>query len=211
MRSLVIPAALLVCAAFPGLARAHRLDEYLQATRISVEADRIATEINLTPGAAVANDVFAAIDLDHDNKISPAESVAYAESVVTSLSLSVDGQRRLLTLDAYSIPSLADMRHGEGIIRLRATAKTPPTPAGRHQLLFSNTHRSDIGVYMINALVPVDERIRITGQSRDMLQHEFRMDYTISEEEDPGELATALPPMLGLLLAAGFYFVTKRI
>jgi hypothetical protein len=211
MRARVLPAALLVCAAFPGLAGAHRLDEYLQATRISVEPHRIATEINLTPGAAVADEVFAAMDRDHNNEISPAESAAYAESVVRSLSLSVDGQLRRLTLGAYSIPSLADMQHGEGIIRLHASAKTPPTPAGRHQLRFSNTYRSDIGVYMINALVPADARIRISGQSRDMLQHEFKMDYTVSEGNDPGGLATALPPMLGLVLAAGFYFITKRI
>src|SRR3954464_11062922 len=39
-----------------GFARsteAHRLDEYLQATRISIEFERIGLEMSLTPGAAV--------------------------------------------------------------------------------------------------------------------------------------------------------------
>jgi len=196
--------------AFAGAAEAHRLDEYLQATRISIELDRIAAEINLTPGAAVADSVFAAMDRDRNGEVSPSESAAYAGYVVRALSLQVDGQSRPLTLDSYSIPSLADMRRGEGIIRLRATAKTPSASAGRHRLTFANTHRSDIGVYLVNALVPTDERIRITGQSRDFLQHEFEMDYSVSERESAPGLAAAFPSMLGLILAAGFYAIARR-
>jgi len=201
---------LLGCAAIPCTANAHRLDEYLQATRISIAADRIKVEFNLTPGAAVADDVFATIDADRDEKISPAEGSAYVESFVRSLSLDVDGELRSLSLDTYSIPSLKDMRHGEGVLRLRATARTPIASAGHHQLAFANKHRSDIGVYLINALIPADNRIRITGQTRDMLQHEFKMDYAVSESEREPELAAVIPPILGLLLAAGFYAVARR-
>lgn len=202
--------ALLAYAAIPCTADAHRLDEYLQATRISVERDRVVAEINLTPGAAVADDVFTAIDGDHNKKISQIEGAAYAERVVRSLSLSVDGNLRPLALDTYSIPSLADMRRGEGIIRLRATATTPAARSGRHRLSFANTHRSDIGVYLINALIPDDDRIRITGQSRDMLQHEFKMDYAVSGGEGDAGMATILPPLLGLTLAAGFYAAARK-
>ena len=41
-----------LCAAAP--AGAHRLDEYLQATRIGVSQNRIDLEIDLTAGAAIA-------------------------------------------------------------------------------------------------------------------------------------------------------------
>jgi len=166
-----------------GFARsteAHRLDEYLQATRISIEFERIGLEMSLTPGAAVADNVFAGIDHDHNGKISAAESAAYARLVVASLKLSVDGESCMLTLDGYSFPELADMRNGEGIIRLRASAKIPRSSIGPHRLAFANTYRSDIGVYLINALMPADGRIRITGQSRDTLQNEFKMEYKIN-------------------------------
>jgi hypothetical protein len=202
--------ALLVFVATVTNAGAHRLDEYLQATRISVEFDSITTEINLTPGAEVADGVFLAIDRDRDGRISPTEGRSYAEHFVKSLALDIDGQKCPLTLDTHTVPSLADMRLGEGVIRLRATTRIPAAAAGRHRLRFSNTHRSDIGVYLINALVPTDERIHITGQSRDMLQHEFNMDYVVSARERETELAGFLPPILGLALAAGLYSLARR-
>ena len=43
--------AILLLAGTP--ASAHRLDEYLQATTISVEKDRVQAQIRLTPGVAV--------------------------------------------------------------------------------------------------------------------------------------------------------------
>jgi hypothetical protein len=159
---------------------AHRLDEYLQATRISIELERIGVEMSLTPGAAVADNVFTAIDHDHSGTISAAEAAAYARLVVGSLTLSVDGKTCVLTLDDYSFPQLVDMRNGEGIIRMRASAKIPKTSFGPHRLAFANTYRSDIGVYLINALMPTDSRIRITNQSRDTLQNEFKMEYKIN-------------------------------
>jgi hypothetical protein len=167
---------------FPRSTEAHRLDEYLQATRISIELNRVRVEMNLTPGTAVADNVIAAIDHDRNGAISSAEGAAYARIVVTSLSLNVDGQDRALTLDGYSIPALTDMRNGEGIIRLQASAKIPHASTGPHRLAFANTHRSDIGVYLINALIPADDRIRITGQSRDTLQNEFKMDYKVNAQ-----------------------------
>jgi hypothetical protein len=166
---------------FPRSTEAHRLDEYLQATRLSIELERIGVEMNLTPGAAVADTVFAAIDHDRNGSISPAEAAAYARLVVTSLTLSVDGRSCVLTLDGYSFPQLVEMRNGEGVIRLRASAKVPHASIGPHRLAFANTHRSDIGVYLINALIPSNDRIRITGQSRDTLQNEFKMEYKINE------------------------------
>jgi hypothetical protein len=165
---------------FPCSIEAHRLDEYLQATRLSIELERIGVEMNLTPGAAVANNVFAGIDQDRSGTISTAEAAAYARLVVASLTLSVDGNSCVLTLDGYSFPELVDMRNGEGIIRLRASAKIPKTSIGSHRLAFANTHRSDIGVYLINALIPSDRRIHITGQSRDTLQNGFKMEYRIN-------------------------------
>ncbi|MEI9972645.1 MAG: DUF3500 domain-containing protein [Ignavibacteriota bacterium] len=78
-------AAILLLA--PALAKAHRLDEYLQAAIISVEKDRLQVQMTLTPGVAVYPVVAAAIDADADGVISQIEQRAYAARVLRDLSL----------------------------------------------------------------------------------------------------------------------------
>src|SRR5262245_2022622 len=59
-------------------ASAHRLDEYLQAARIDLQADRVTVDLDLTPGASLAESVIAAIDRDQDGVASRDELNAYA-------------------------------------------------------------------------------------------------------------------------------------
>jgi hypothetical protein len=72
---------------------AHRLDEYLQATMISVEKERIEGFLRLIPGVAVSSTVLVSIDTNADGIISKAEQQAYAAHVLRRLSLSLDGDR----------------------------------------------------------------------------------------------------------------------
>src|ERR1035437_6464096 len=62
-------------------AAAHRVDEYLQATRLSIDIQRVDLEIDLTAGVAVASEVFAWIDTNRDGEISNAEGEAYARQM----------------------------------------------------------------------------------------------------------------------------------
>jgi hypothetical protein len=57
---LAAAAAILLSIGTP--ATAHRLDEYLQATLISVEQNRVHAQIRLTPGVAVFPIVLSLID-----------------------------------------------------------------------------------------------------------------------------------------------------
>lgn len=194
---------------FPAGASAHRLDEYLQATRIAIQRDGIAVEINLTPGAEIADGIVDGIDLDGNDEISEAEAQTYANRVIQSLSLNIDGIARSLGLRDYRVPPLADMRQGEGVIRLHAFA-SHSGEAGPHQLRFANAHRPDIGVYMVNALIPDDDGIHVTGQSRDMLQKEFSLDYTVSPRPTTAAFALALPSLIGLAMASAVYLLCRR-
>jgi len=188
----------------PGSLSAHVLDEYLQATRISVEIDRIAIEMDLTPGAEVANNVFQTIDLNHNGTVSSAEAAAYANYVVSSLSLNVDGKRRIVKLEEYHLPELDEMRRGEGVIRLRVISISEPAAAGQHRLAFSNTLRSDISEYLVNALVPEDKRIRINGQERNPSQSEFALDYTVFGSGEGTRSRAALPVLVVLAVVSAF-------
>jgi hypothetical protein len=170
---------LLGCLGRPAPIDAHRLDEYLQAARLDVDLDRVGIELDLTPGVAIAPAVLAMIDRDRDGEISDAEGEDYARQVIEALVMDVDGRPVRARLDDRAMPAWRDVAAGTGVIRLRASADLPRVGSGRHQLFFRNVHRSEIGVYLVNALVPSDDRIEITGQRRDGLQHEVTIDFRV--------------------------------
>jgi hypothetical protein len=163
---------------FGRIASAHRLDEYLQATRISIELNRVDIEMDLTPGVAVAERLIQAIDRDHNQHISDAEAAAYANAVVQAVSLDVDGRARSLLVEDYRFPTPAEMRSGDGVIRLRATVPLVSAESGQHHIAFTN----------------------------DVSQQEFSIDYTI--ETPPPSVSLLLfavvlgAPALGVLCIA---------
>jgi hypothetical protein len=195
---------------FAAAASAHRLDEYLQATRISVERDRVDLEVDLTPGAAVAEQIVRAIDLDRDGEISLREKEMYAATLISSLSLRVDELSRSMRITDFIVPPIDEMYRGEGVLKLRATASMPRAAAGAHRLKFANAHWPSVGAYLVNALVPTNEEVHITGQSRDLLQREFSLEYTVTDEGAALPLASALPILISLTLAASLYTLARR-
>ena len=145
--------ALGVLLALPAPCLAHRLDEYLQATRISLAHDRIDIEIDATPGALMARDITSRLDLDADGHISPLEAEAYGQAVLRDVQLDLDGVPLLLTLTRVEVPSIGEMSDGVGTIQIRATGHIAPIAPGRRSVVFVNNHRPDGSVYLANALV----------------------------------------------------------
>ncbi len=176
---LVVVCALLATVPPAG---AHRLDEYLQATRLSIDIEHVDLEIDLTAGNALASRVFAWIDTNRDGQVSGAEGDAYARQMLRSVVLKVDGYPVPITLAGTSFPQFRDMRLGVGTIRLWATAKVPSAGAGRHQVSFLNTHRPESSVYLVNALVPENPRIQLGEPRRDRAQLSLTLDYTITAD-----------------------------
>jgi hypothetical protein len=162
----------------PLTARAHRLDEYLQATRVSLASDHILLKIDLTPGVDVAPAIFALINTDHDGRISEAEGTAYANRLLNDIILEVDSERLRLEVTRNQFPSFQEMQEGSGTIRIEARTGWRATP-GRHLLFFRNNHKPDLGAYLVNALLPAAHEIEIAGQYRDFLQREIRLDVNV--------------------------------
>ena len=206
------PAAIAFVLAWIALARvepasAHRLDEYLQATRFSIARDRLDMEMDLTPGISVAPEVLASIDTNHDGRVSSSEGAEYANVVFQSLEVSVDGVPIVLKVVSQQFPELAEMNAGVGMIRLRGTAALPVASAGRHKLFYRNSHEPKISVYLANALVPTDKQIAINGQGRDSVQQELTIDYRVISASS-WRLSWAL--MLGSAVAVGLCFTIGR-
>jgi hypothetical protein len=96
------PAALVAVVALLSVATpafAHRLDEYLQATTITLSRDAIELRLRLTAGVRAASQVLAAIDVNGDGRLSDAEQRAYAAHVERDLTLSIDGTRPITSFD----------------------------------------------------------------------------------------------------------------
>ena len=190
----------------PPPALAHRLDEYLQATLLSIDRDRVGVEIALSPGASVAPQICGSIDTGGDGQIDSTEADAYARKVLSAIGLVVDRQTVRLELEDSRFPTLRDMRFGTGTIRLRATAKTPVVGAGHHQLSYRNAHEPDGSVYLVNALVPADPSIQISAERRDGLQHSLTLDFTVA----PDTSTAAAWWLLAGLTMVGVLGITRK-
>jgi hypothetical protein len=157
-------------------ATAHRLDEYLQATLISVEKNRLLIQVRLTPGVAVLPIVLAMIDTDADGVISESEQRVYAERVVRDVSITVDAERLWPRLISTKFPGTLEMKEGLGEIQLELGADLPRNGPNR-RLVFENHHQSRIAAYLVNSLVPRDPDIRLIAQNRNESQSLYQLDF----------------------------------
>ena len=171
---LAIAAAILLL--LPATGSAHRLDEYLQATLLSVESERVEVSVRLVPGVAVSSAVIANIDANGDGTFSEAEQQTYALRVSRDLSLSIDNQTLALRLVAASFPAPSEMKQGLGEIDLELTADLPGGGANR-RLRFENHFQSNTSVYLVNCLVPRDRNISIGAQTRNESQSSYQLDF----------------------------------
>jgi HupE / UreJ protein len=163
----------------PARIAAHRLDEYLQATIFSIDADHVQGSMRLVPGVAVASTVISGIDTNHDGSLSDPEQQAYAQSVLRDLVLSADGKPLNLNLVSVRFPPIEEIEQGIGEIDINFSADLP-TSGSTDRLVFENRHQAAISVYLVNTLVPIDKNIQITGQSRNENQSIYQLDFSRS-------------------------------
>jgi hypothetical protein len=161
---------------FGKAAWAHRIDEYLQATIVSLQNNEAQASMRLIPGVMIARSVIAAIDSNHDGMFSENEKQAYAQRVLGDLSITIDGESVSPTLRSWSFPEPAQMRDGVGEIQIEYVVELPPATSNR-ALILANHHLNPTSVYLMNAVVPQDRNIRILAQKRNEVQSVYELDY----------------------------------
>jgi len=191
----LIAAALLL---FPltQAASAHRLDEYLQATLLSVSRDQLHVSMRLIPGVAVSSAVIAVIDSNGDGVLSSAEQREYAQRVLAGLSLTLDGRTLHPQLVSAEFPPIEQMRAGVGEIHIEYAAELPSvTPGGgpERRLILENHNQTTKVVYLVNALASTDPAIRLGAQRRNDVQSSYELDYM---EQDYTQYGAADRPVL---------------
>jgi hydrogenase/urease accessory protein HupE len=157
---------------------AHRLNEYLEATTISLSRGKVFLELRLTPGVAITSDVLKNIDLNSDNRISGSEQRAYLSQLDRDFSITLDGSSVTLKAVSYSFPTVENMRKGIGDIIIDYVANIQKQgPA--HQLSLQNKHYSTVAVYLVNCLLPSDTTIRVNNQTRSLNQSDYQLNFTM--------------------------------
>jgi hydrogenase/urease accessory protein HupE len=156
---------------------AHRLNEYLEATTISLSRHKVLLELRLTPGVAITSDVLKNIDLNSDNRISGSEQRAYLSQLDRDFSITLDGSSVTLKAVSYSFPTVENMRKGIGDIIIGYVANIEKQGSA-HQLTVQNKHYSTVAVYLVNCLLPSDTTIRVNNQTRSINQSDYRLNFT---------------------------------
>jgi hypothetical protein len=156
---------------------AHRIDEYLQATILSLESNQVQASMRLIPGVMVAFSVIAMIDANHDGVFSEHEKRAYADRVLGDLSLSINGQVVKPQLDLWNIPDASHLRDGLGEIHLEYHVDLPPGTAVNRTLVLANRHLNGSSVYLVNVEVPQNRTLHVVDQKRNPLQSVYELDY----------------------------------
>ena len=175
---------LFLWAALPPSLFGHRLDEYLQATLVTIEPGKIRLQINLTPGVAVADAVLPFVDRNRDGIISTNEAAAYCELLKRDLVLVLDQHKLNLNITASNFPAPADLRTGWAIIQVEFSATLDPLTAGAHKLVIQNRHLPKVSVYLCNAAQPKSKAVQITQQKRNDNQSECEMGFTVEPGKD---------------------------
>lgn len=162
--------------AFP--AKAHRLDEYLQATVVSITRQHIDVILRLTPGKNEFPRILRQMDTNGDGSLSGQEQYKYAQSVADRLSFSLDHIRIPLKLEEYAFPPIADLQAGSGVIRLYFKVSLD-IKLGLHQLRYANQGVGPDIVYSVNGLLPHDPAVHVLHQQRSFNQSVYELDFTV--------------------------------
>lgn len=172
--------AMLVALLLPsGTARAHPLDIFLQASYLTVGTGQIVVELDLTPGVLVAPAALTEIDSDGNAQISDAEAQAYAEGVLSSVTLQVDGQPVSLAVTSVDMPDYLNIQAGYGTIRIFTSGTLPEGMSGAHEIAYENGYAPTGSAYQVNTFIAKDAALTLGTQNRDSIQQRMTMEYAI--------------------------------
>lgn len=215
LRCLPLLLAWLGLLALPSAVFAHRLDKYLQATLVAIEPTGIKLQINLTPGVAVAEQVLAEIDRDHDGVISTQEAAAYAELVKRELMVRLNDRTADLKLTASYFPEPEELRTGFGIIQMEFSLSSSAFFASAHKLVIENHHLPTIGVYLFNAAQPKSSLVEVNGQKRNENQSVGEIEFTfhppVNSSRSIGNVVmiAVFAALLLMTVCAGIWWAVK--
>lgn len=172
----------------PTPVAAHSLDQFLQASYLTLGAKQVDLELDLTPGLMVAPQVLQSLDSDGNQQISESEGRAYAETLLQNISLEIDGQVYTLRLTSLELPTFLNLQAGYGTLKVFAQTDALPTTTNTHRLFYKNSNQLTGSVWQVNAFVEDGAAFSLGPQNRDDLQQTLTVAYA------PAGVAVTVPP-----------------
>ena len=145
---------------------------------IALESRDLTITLSMTPGHDIADRIIALIDGDRDGTLSESEMGAYADTVVSDLSLVIDGKGIPMTIDSVGMPSVPALKDGTEAMVIRLSAPIPRKP-GRHEVEYRNGHLSEIAKRLVNTKVPPPS-MSIDSQDRSPDQSFYRLQINVA-------------------------------
>jgi hypothetical protein len=209
----IAPARLLLVGAaalmLPAGVQAHRLDEVLQTTRISIGVNQIDLDVAISPGIETAAAVLSAVDVNGNGAIDAIEERNYVDGIARALRLSIDGRVLPLRPARDGFPASDAFREGLGVVQLTLTADFE-SGSGRHSLSFANGFAPAGSVYQVNALTPVERGIALRQPIRDARQRTFGIDYEVTRSNVWRSINLAMGAIVALVIARRYSFRSRR-
>jgi nickel/cobalt exporter len=120
---------------------AHPVDMYAQEQLITLTQDGISIQWKITPGPLLADSVWAAVDADRNDVISPPEAQAWLAPFLAQLSLTLDGQALIPNVGQIHWPAaIGVFRTGEDAIQIQLDAQWPAKTNGVRHLQIHNAY-----------------------------------------------------------------------
>lgn len=159
----------------------HPVDEYVQSALVGFSPERVYFSMVLEPGAEVAEQVLAEIDLDANKRISPSEVEKYGAKFLSDVDLELDGRKLKPSIKFIDIPRPSEIRRGWAILRIGAVVEAGNLTPGEHRLVFVNQHLPSLSVYQFNAEKSTSEQIDILEQIRNADQSRGEILFRVRE------------------------------
>ena len=164
-------------------AAAHPVDELVQGAYLTLAPGEVRLELELMPGEEVLPLILPVLDPDGDGSVSDAEARTFAEDVLETSTLTLDGEATPWTLIAAVPPDLSVAAEGAAAMRIEATAPRSDRE-GQHTLVYETQYEPAKSLWMANVFLLPSEgwAYDISGQERD----ERGQALTVHYEAMPG-------------------------
>ena len=175
--------ACLLLALWVARADAHPVDEVVQGAYLTLAAGQVRLELDLAPGAEVAEAFLTSLDTNRDQRITEVEARGFAARVLEQSTLLLDGVAVHWALDQVTVPAYQALRFGNDILRIQAIASRADS-AGMHALSYRNRFQPAKSQRTANVFVQPGGgwTYQVTGQERTDDGQQLKVSYVVARQ-----------------------------